>query len=171
MKKFILLILFIFLTLPCLAEDIFYLDKKWNKEASKILYDYALKKVNMSSEQALEVFGYKLEDVRAVFYDLNSDGISEVIGYINVPSSWSREGMALFILQKVNKNYNDDLGYFNFYPEKGLRILDTKTDGYYDFERFFTKINFIKDSKEPLTYTYNFHSVAKYNKKYKRYNK
>ena len=77
---------------------------------------------------------YKLEDVRAVFYDLNSDGISEVIGYINAPSSWCREGMALFILQKVNNSYNDNLGYFNFYPEKGIRILNTKTDGYYDFE-------------------------------------
>ena len=37
MKKFILLILFVFLTLPCLAEEILYLDKKWDKEASKIL--------------------------------------------------------------------------------------------------------------------------------------
>lgn len=171
MKKFILLILFIFLTLPCFAEDVLYLDKKWDKEASIILYEYALKKVNMTSKQALEAYGYKLEDVRAVFYDLNSDGISEVIGYINAPSSWCREGMALFILQKVNNSYNDDLGYFNFYPEKGIRILNTKTDGYYDFERYFTKINFLKDSNEPLTYTYNFHAVAKYNKKYKWYNK
>ena len=58
MKKNILLILFIFLVLPCFAEDVLYLDKKWDKEASKILYDYALKKVNMTSEQAYEVFGY-----------------------------------------------------------------------------------------------------------------
>jgi len=171
MKKNILLILFIFLTLPCFAEEVLYLDKKWNQEASKILYNYVLEKVKMTSEQAFEAFGYKLEDVRAVFYDLNSDGINEVIGYINAPSFWCREGMALFILQNVDNSYNDDLGYFNFYPEKGIRILNTKTDGYYDFERYFTKINSIKDSNESLTYTYNFHSVAKYNKKYKWYNK
>ena len=75
--------MFIFLTLPCIAEEVIYLDEKWDKEASKILYEFALKKAKMTPEQAYDAFGYKLENVKAVFFDLNSDGIKEVIGYIN----------------------------------------------------------------------------------------
>ena len=159
MKKFVLLILFIFWSLPCFADEILYLDKKWDKDASKILYEYVLKKVNMTSEQAY--------DVRAVFYDLNSDGIVEVIGCIYAPYFICKEGLELFILQNNNDGYNS-LGYFNFYPEKGIKIMDTKTDNYYDFERFLTKINLVGFNK-PLNYTYNSRIVAKYNKKYKLY--
>lgn len=149
MRKIILLILFIFLTLPSFAEEVLYLDKKWNKVASNILYEYALKKANMTSEQAQEIFGYKLEDVRAVFYDLNSDGISEVIGYINAPSSYSRDGANFYILQRKNTYYTD-ISLINAYPNNGIHILETKTNSYYDIGVIVT-----------IQYKY---IVAKYNK-------
>ena len=154
MKKFILLVLFIFLTLPCLAEEVLYLDKKWDQEASRILYDYALKKVNMSSKQAYEAFGYKLEDVRAVFYDLNSDGINEVIGYINAPSSYSRDGANFYILQRKNTYYTD-ISLINAYPNNGIYILETKTNRYCDIGVIVT-----------IQHKY---VVAKYNKQYYEY--
>ncbi len=154
MKKFILLILFIFLILPCLAEEVLYLDKKWDQEASRILYDYALKKVNMSSKQAYEAFGYKLEDVRAVFYDLNSDGINEVIGYINAPSSYSRDGANFYILQRKNTYYTD-ISLINAYPNNGIYILETKTNRYCDIGVIVT-----------IQHKY---VVAKYNKQYYEY--
>ena len=128
--------------MPCLAEEVLYLDKKWDQEASRILYDYALKKVNMSSKQAYEAFGYKLEDVRAVFYDLNSDGINEIIGYINAPYTCCVEGIRLFILKKKDNIYTS-LTVVNFYPEKGITVLDSKTDGFYDLKIHLTKSLFL----------------------------
>ena len=163
MKKFVLFLLFTFLSSPCFAEEIIYLDETSDKEASKILYEYCLSESNLTPEKAYEFFGYKLSDARAVFYDLNSDGIDEIIGYISAPYFWCREGMSLFILQKNNNCYNDSLGSFNFYPENGVKILDTKTGGYYDFEMFFTRINFTEGSNKPLTYTYGSSAVVKYN--------
>lgn len=169
MKKFVLFLLFTFLSLPCFAEETIYLDETWDKEASKILYEHCLAESDLTPEKAYEFFGYKLSDARAVFYDLNSDGINEIIGYINVPYFWCREGMALFVLQKNDNNYDNILNCINFYPENGVKILDTKTAGYYDFERFLTKINFTAGSNKPLTYTYGSSGIAKYNQESKYY--
>ena len=168
MKKFILFILLTFLSLPCFAEEVIYINKKWDKEASKILYEYRLSELNFTPEKAYEAFGYKLSDVRAIFYDLNSDGINEVIGYINVPSEVCVEGTALTILKKEKENFLL-LANFNFYPDSGINILDSKTDGYFDIKTFFTKIQYNEKPKLHITRLYNSYGLAKYNKKLKRY--
>ena len=154
MKNLVLLILFIFLTLPCIADEVLYLDKIWDEKASKILYEHVLKKVNMTSEQSYENFGYKLEDVRAVFYDLNGDGISEVLGFIDVPSSYSRDGASFYILQRKNIYYRD-ISLINAYPATGIHILETKTNNYCDVGVVVT-----------IQHKY---VVAKYNKQYYEY--
>ena len=137
MKKIVLIILFIFFSLPCLAKEVIYLDKKWDKEASKILYDYAVKLYNNTPEKAYQNFGYRLSDVRAVFYDLNSDGIDEIIGYINVPSEYCSSGMKLYILKQNNK-YND-ISSLHSFPDEGIYILNSKTNNYYDLKTCVTK--------------------------------
>ena len=168
MKKFILFILLTFLSVPCFAEDINYLNEKWDNEASKILYEYRLSELNFTPEKIYEAFGYKLSDVRAIFYDLNSDGINEIIGYINSPSEACVEGTALTILKK-EKEFFLPLANFNFYPDSGINILDSKTDGYSDLKTFFTKIHFDESPKLHIIRLYNSSGLAKYDKKLKRY--
>lgn len=135
MKRVIILILFIFLILPALAEDVIYLDKKWDAEASRIMYEYELKEQNKTPQEAYEAFGYKLSDVRAVFYDLNADGIDEVIGYIRSRGSWGQDGWWVQILKKENVVY-EHFASFNTEPELGIYILDTKTSGFHDLKVF-----------------------------------
>lgn len=131
MRKIILLILFIFCTLPIFAEKVIYLDKNSDKQASKLLYEYELKDLNTTPEKANEVFGFSESDVRAVFYDLNSDGVNEIIGYINSNYYYGVLGWQLFILQKRNNEYVN-ISSVNFYPKAGLHILkDSKLFGYY----------------------------------------
>ena len=132
MRKIIILMLFIFLILPCLAKDVLYLNKKWDKEASKILYEYELRELNVTPEKAYELFGFKQSDARAVFYDLNSDGVNEVIGYIDTRYYYGVLGWSLFILRKNSNDYVN-ISSINFYPEKGLYIFNNKlTNGYYE---------------------------------------
>ncbi len=138
MRKLILLILFIFCTLPIFAEEIIYLDKSWDKQASKLLYEYELKDLNTTPEKAFEIFGFKESDVRAVFYDLNSDGVNEIIGYINRSCFWSRDGMALFILKKENGNY-ENISWLNTEPSLGVYVYENKTFGFCDLKVFPTK--------------------------------
>lgn len=129
MRRIIILMLFIFLSLPCLAEDVIYLDKQSDKNAAKILYEYALKEVNMTPQKAYEAFGYRLSDIKAVFYDLNSDGVDEIIGYIAVPSSYSQDGACLYILKKDRMAYMN-ICMVNTHPWKGIWVLDSITNGF-----------------------------------------
>ena len=59
MRKIIILMLFILIVLPCIAEDVLYLNEKWDKEASKILYEHELRVLNVTSKKACELFGFK----------------------------------------------------------------------------------------------------------------
>lgn len=125
MKKLLILLLFIFLVFSKSFNNVLYFDKKGDKEASNILYQYELKNLNITSEKAYELFNFKEENVRAVFYDLNSDGVNEVIGYINADIYNEEEGNLLFILKK-NKNLNNkylNISGITFIPEMGLHIL------------------------------------------------
>lgn len=127
--------LFILTVLPCIAKDVLYLNEKWDKEASKILYEHELRELNVTPEKVYELFGYKLSDVRAVFYDLNSDGVNEIIGYVNAPYYWSRDGMSLKILKKVNGGY-ENISMVNTAPHLGVYIFSTRTAGFYDLKLF-----------------------------------
>jgi len=133
-----LLMLFIILCLPCSAEDILYLDKERDEKASAILDEYYLKRLNhMKPEEVYKEFNYTKSDVRAIFYDLNSDGIDEVIGYINAPFSVCREGVWLYILKKKEAGY-EDLSGLNFWPSLGIKVLPEKTGNFYNIKVFAT---------------------------------
>ena len=168
MRKIILFILLLFLSIPCFAEETIYLDEKWDKEASKILYEQRLAEMNYTPDKAYEVYGFRLSDVRATFYDLNSDGVNEIIGYINAPCEVCVEGTALTILQKEN-DVLTLLAHFNFYPDSGIKILDTRSDGYFDLEVKFTKIQLQEEPELRLIRLYNSCGFIKYDKKLKRY--
>jgi len=158
MKKILLIILFIFLTIPCLGEQTLFLNKTWDKNASKILYEYILNEHKMSPEKAYDAFGYKLSDVRAIFYDLNADGIDEILGYIDVPSSYSADGAYFEILSKQANKYIW-ISLFNAYPHLGIKILDSKTDSYKDIVVYTTKQwkqTLIKFNKKQGYYEYFF---------------
>ena len=140
--------------LPCNAEEIIYLHKKRDEKASRILYEYCLGLFDYTPEQVYEIYGYKLFDVNAVFYDLNNDGVDEIIGYIEVPSSYSRDGANLYILKKDNNKYEDISG-INFSPSSGVHVLDSSSNGYFDIN---------------VVVTMQFKTVsAKYNKQYYEY--
>lgn len=164
MRRIIILMLFIFLSLPCLAEDVIYLDKQNDEKASKILYEYALKEVNMTPQKAYEDFGYRLSDVKAVFYDLNSDGVDEIIGYIDSMVYSCVEGTRLFILKKEN-NQLHGLSILNFSPENGVYILDPKSNGFRDLKIFGFKIQLHDSPKLHITTTFG-SNIAKYNKQH-----
>ena len=154
MKKILILILLIIITLPSFAKEVINFDKTCDKEASKILYEYQLQEHEMTPQKAYETFGYKLSDVYAVFYDLNSDGINEIIGFVNVPYSYSRDGANLYILKKKEFK-SEDISGINAYPFSGIYILDTKTSGFKDIMVFATM------QHKPI--------IAKYNKQYYEY--
>lgn len=154
MKNFIILILFIFMAMPSNAEDVIYLNKKWDKEASRLLYEFELKELSLTPQKAKELFNFTGDDVRAVFYDLNSDGVSEIIGYINVSAFWSSDGMALIILKKENGNYKN-ISWLNTAPSMGIYVLDAKTSGFKNLKVFPTK-NYVT-------------RIAKYNQKQQCY--
>ena len=148
MRKFVILILFIFISLPCIANDVLYLNEKWDNAASKNLYEHELRELNVTPEKAHELFGFKQSDVRAVFYDLNADGVNEVIGYVDTRYYYGVLGWSLFILRKNNNSYVN-ISSINFYPEKGLHIFKNKLiNGYYelgfyeDLNRNFKKLKY-----------------------------
>lgn len=157
-----------FMTLPCIAEDVLYLDKKWDKDASKILYEYNLSELNLTPEKVYEAFGYKLSDVRAVFYDLNSDGVDEVIGYINSSYETCAAGAAITILKK-EKGFFSTLAKFHFYPHSGVSIIDSKNDGYFDLKMYYTKIQLEEKPKLRIVKIYNTLGLVRYDKILKQY--
>ena len=158
----------IIITLPSFAKEVINFDKTCDKEASKILYEYQLQEHEMTPQKAYETFGYKLSDVYAVFYDLNSDGINEIIGYINAPYTCCVEGIRLFILKKKDNIYTS-LTVVNFYPEKGITVLDSKTDGFYDLKIHLTKLILNKKPNSYIKRIYDSISLVKYNKKWQYY--
>lgn len=123
------------MSLPCFAEKKIDLFSMSNPQASKILYEFELKDINITPEKAYEVFGFKESDVYAFFYDLNSDGENEIIGYIYAPYSWCRDGWALKILKKEKNGYKE-ISMVKTSLDKGFYILDTKTAGFSDLRVF-----------------------------------
>ena len=168
MKK-ILLMLSIILCLPCSAEDILFLDKERDEKASAILDEYYLKRLNhMKPEEVYKEFNYTKSDVRAVFYDLNSDGIDEVIGYINSSAFQCVEGYQLFILKNEPEGYMNIVNV-NFYPNLGVKIANSKTDNFFDIGIYFTKINLVEKPALRISKDYDEYAEIKYNKKYRQY--
>ena len=167
MKKFIVLILFIFMSLPCFAEKKINLFDMSNSQASKILYEFELKDMNVSREKAKEAFNYDQSDVYAIFYDLNSDGVNEIIGFINSTYFYCVQGYELFVLKKVGNEYKR-ITEVHFFPNVEFFILDSKTNGFHDLKVHHIKIKSIYEPEYHIKYSEAFSSV-KYDAKEQYY--
>ena len=133
MKRFWLLGIFIIFILDivvfCLvAPRTIDLDKQNNLSAAEILY-----KTAVNSKPDTEVVSP--EDVRAVFVDLNGDGVDEVVGYSRQADDLWIMGTQLFILEKRESGeYKNAGAAVNFFPRGGVKILRHKTNGYHDLK-------------------------------------
>ena len=133
MKRFWLLGIFIIFILDivvfCLvAPRTIDLDKQNNLSAAEILY-----KTAVNSKPDKEVVSP--EDVRAVFVDLNGDGVDEVVGYSRQADDLWIMGTQLFILEKRESGeYKNAGAAVNFFPRGGVKILRHKTNGYHDLK-------------------------------------
>lgn len=168
MRRIIILILFIFLSLPCFAEkkiDVFSMS---NPQASKILYEFELKDMKVSREKAKDAFNYDQSNVYALFYDLNSDGVNEIIGFIDSTYFYCLQGYELFVLKKVGNEYIR-ITDVHFYPNVEFCILDSKTNGFYDLKVHHTRIKPIYEPNFHIRYSDAF-SFVKYDSKIQCYN-
>ena len=163
MRKIIILMLFILLCLFKKADNKIDLFTTSNPQAAKLLYEFVLKDMEISQEKAKEVFEYDKSDVYAIFYDLNSDGVNEIIGYIYSPYFYCLQGYELFILSKDNNLYKR-ISYVHFFPEGKLYILNSKTNEYHDLKLHHTKIK-LKNTPKHFLETSDAFSKIKYNSK------
>lgn len=133
MKRFWLLGIFIIFILDIVGFCLFAprnidLDKQNNLSAAEILY-----KTAVNSKPDKEVVSP--EDVRAVFVDLNGDGVDEVVGYSRQADDLWIMGTQLFILEKGERGeYKNAGAAVNFFPRGGVKILRHKTNGYHDLK-------------------------------------
>ncbi len=133
MKRFWLLGIFIIFILDIVVFCLFAprtidLDKQNNLSAAEILY-----KTAVNSKPDKEVVSP--EDVRAVFVDLNGDGVDEVAGYSRQADDLWIMGTQLFILEKRESGeYKNAGAAVNFFPRGGVKILRHKTNGYHDLK-------------------------------------
>lgn len=104
----------------------FYVGKNADKYAVDVLYDYfKTNKILGDSDLDKKVFW-------AFRYDLNSDGVPEILGtYWGYPILGRKSGM-FYILQKKNGKYIDLRRYDVITETREFSILTTKTNGYYD---------------------------------------
>ena len=146
MKKFIgliiiiILLLALFVVVICIqriaSSSIMTLDfqKQEDKTASLILYDYILKYLKMSPEQAEDFARITPEMVTAYRVDLNDDGTDEIIGACYSTFYWGTAGFSMFILQLQNDEYVDIAGLINFETQIPVYILKTKTNNFKDIK-------------------------------------
>ena len=147
MKKFIVLIVSIItISAVCVCyiysinhqqnNSIVTLDfqKREDKTASLILYDYILKYLKMTPKQAEDFARIMPEMVTAYRVDLNDDGTDEIIGACYSTFYWGTAGFSMFILQLQNDEYVDIAGLINFETQIPVYILKTKTNNFKDIK-------------------------------------
>jgi len=102
--------------------------------ANKVLYTFILKDL----EKFPEFTKIEQEHVMAYEFDLNADGINEILGIAYSTYYFSQNGYHLFILQKnlITGEYKD-ISVLNIEPLQNLFVLKEKTNGYYNL-RFYT---------------------------------
>lgn len=100
------------------------------KQAGKILYEYVLKELNKTPEEAKDFARIEPETVKAFEVDLNDDGEKEIVGIVYSTFYLGTAGYSLFILQKQQSGYKD-ISILVFEPQKKVYILKNKTNGYH----------------------------------------
>ncbi len=145
MKKFIVLIVSIItISAVCVCymysinhqqnNSIATLDfqKREDKAASFILYDYILKYFKMTPKQVGDFAKITPEMVTAYKVDLNDDGTDEIIGTCYSTFYWGTAGYSMFILRQQNGKYIDIARLINFETQYPVYISNTRTNKYRD---------------------------------------
>ncbi len=139
MKKVLLVFISLFVIHPVFALGIYKdLNLLNNSEpkANKILYEFVLKDLGMSSEEIKKLADIDMNSVKALEIDLNDDGTKEIIGVVYSTMYWGTAGYSLFILQSIAGKYKNIAYLINFEPQKEVSILNKKTNGYRDIKLF-----------------------------------
>lgn len=108
-------------------------DGESDKQAGKILYEYVLKELNKTPEEAKDFARIEPETVKAFDVDLNDDGEKEIVGMVYSTLYLGTAGYSLFILQKQQSGYKD-ISILVFEPQRNVYILKNKTNGYHDIK-------------------------------------
>ena len=138
MKKFLIIVMSIILFgQTALASGTYckldFSDGESDKQAGKILYEYVLKELNKTPEEAKDFARIEPQSVRAFEIDLNDDGEKEIVGMVYSTLYLGTAGYSMFILQKQQSEYKD-ISILVFEPQKKVYILKNKTNGYHDIK-------------------------------------
>ena len=138
MKKFLIIVMSIILFgQTALASGTYrkldFSDGESDKQAGKILYEYVLKELNKTPEEAKDFARIEPETVKAFEVDLNDDGEKEIVGVVYSTFYLGTAGYSLFILQKQQSGYKD-ISILVFEPQRKVYILKNKTNGYHDIK-------------------------------------
>ena len=112
MKKFLIIVMSIILFgQTALASGTYrkldFSDGESDKQAGKILYEYVLKELNKTPEEAKDFARIEPETVKAFDVDLNDDGEKEIVGMVYSTLYLGTAGYSLFILQLQNGEYKN----------------------------------------------------------------
>ena len=138
MKRFLILVMTIMIfAQTALASGTYckldFSDGESDKQAGKILYEYVLKELNKTPEEAKDFARIEPQSVRAFEIDLNDDGEKEIVGMVYSTLYLGTAGYSMFILQKQQSEYKD-ISILVFEPQKKVYILKNKTNGYHDIK-------------------------------------
>ena len=138
MKKILIFVMAIILfgqtALASGKRKLDFSDGESDKKAGKVLYEYVLKELNKTPEEAKDFARIELETVKAFEVDLNDDGENEIVGIVYSTFYLGTAGYSLFILQLQNGEYKNIAYMLNIEPQKELKILNAKTNGYSDIK-------------------------------------
>ena len=103
MKRFLILVMTIMIfAQTALAFGTYrtldFSDGESDKQSGKILYEYVLKELNKTPEEAKEFARIEPETVKAFEVDLNDDGEKEIVGVVYSTFYLGTAGYSLFIL-------------------------------------------------------------------------
>ena len=104
------------------------------KQSGKILYEYILQEQNMTPAEIKDFARIEPQSVMAFEVDLNDDGEKEIVGMVYSTLYLGTVGYSLFILQLQNDEYKNIAYVLNIEPQKELKILNAKTNGYRDIK-------------------------------------
>ena len=143
MKKIILFVLIILFFVSNVYADGYdpalktldFADYIRNPKAEKILYEYYLKNDGVTKERAKNQFNISLDTTYAYEFDLNGDGVNEIIGFYASTLFLGTAGFSIYILKKTPKGYENIIGdAVNFEPQINVYVLKNRTNGYHDIQ-------------------------------------
>ena len=139
MKRFLILVIAIILFgQTALASGTYrkldFSGGESDKHVGKILYEYVLQEQKMTPAEIKDFARIEPQSVRAFEVDLNDDGENEIVGVVYSTFYLGTAGYSMFILQLQNDEYKNIAYVLNIEPQKELKILNAKTNGYRDIK-------------------------------------